>query len=100
VAHEDHLKTLIPKFPELEKKGAYKFKELLEKYNNFIFEINQSFYKPAGALVASIPIAPVSQTAANQAREAVEEQVMGAILKATGPDQSKEYIKKTLGASV
>ena len=97
VAHEDYLKTLIPKFPELEKKGAFKFKELLEKFNKFIFEINESFYKGVKE-VAPIPIP--AQTNVNEAREAVEEQVMGAILKATGPDQSKEYIKKTLGASV
>jgi hypothetical protein len=97
VVHEDYLKTLIPKFPELEKKGAFKFKELLEKFNKFIFEINESFYKGVKE-VAPIPIP--TQTNINEAREAVEEQVMGAILKTTGPDQSKEYIKKTLGASV
>jgi hypothetical protein len=97
VKHEDYLKTLIPKFPELEKKGAFKFKELLQKFNNFMFEINESFYK-ATKEIAPIPIP--SQTNVNAAREAVEEQVMGAILKATGPTESKAFIKKTLGASV
>jgi hypothetical protein len=98
VEHENHLKTLVPKFAELEKKGAFKFKELEKKFENFLYEINQSFYKVAP--VSSVPTSPVSQTAANQAREAVEQQVMGAILQTTGPNQSKEYIKKTLGASV
>jgi len=97
VKHEDYLKTLIPKFPELEKKGAYKFKELLQKFNKFIFEINESFYK---SVTPVIPAPLPAKTATNEAREAVEEQVMGAILKATGPDQSKEYIKKTLTTSV
>jgi hypothetical protein len=97
VAHENYLKTLVPKFAELEKKSAYKFKELLEKFNNFIYEINESFYNAAPK---ATPVATTIKTAANETHKAVEEQVMGAILKATGPDQSKEYIKKTLGASV
>jgi len=97
VAHEDYLKTLIPKFPELEKKGAFKFKELLEKFNKFMFEINESFYK---GVTPVIPAPLPAKTAANEARKAVEQQVMSAILETTGPNQSKEYIKKTLGASV
>jgi hypothetical protein len=62
-----------------------------------MFEINESFYKATKEIE---PIAIPTQTNVNEAREAVEEQVMGAILKATGPKESKAFIKKTLGASV
>jgi len=91
-----YLNTLIPDFKQLEGQGSYKFKDLLKRFSSYFYEINQSFYKSTEPVVKPVE-APVPD---NRQRDAVEQQVLGAILKTTGPDQSKEFIKKTIGASV
>jgi hypothetical protein len=94
--HKAYLNTLIPDFKQLEGQGSFKFKELLKRFGSYFYEINQSFYKPIDVIVKPVVI-PVDK---NKDRDAVEQQVLGAILKTTGPKESKDFIKKTLGATV
>ena len=84
--------AVIPSFYELRKKSMFKFNELIKKFNTFLYEINQSFIVQPGASAK-----PSTKQTADNEKEQIEQQIMGAIFQSVGPEKSKEYVIKQFG---
>jgi len=91
VKYKTYLNTLIPNLRVLQKLGAFKFAELMKRFNNYFYEINESYLKKVDKSAEDL----ANDEAAKKEREAIELEVKGAIYTATGSKMSDTYIQKS-----
>jgi hypothetical protein len=97
--YKENLNTLIPEYYALNQTSSFGFKDLLKKFNTFLFEINKTYIK-------KIDLSNLGSDKSDDksddkiGREAVEQNIIGAIMKSTGADKSKDYVTKEFRPAV
>jgi len=93
--YKTNLNMLIPEYYALSQTSSFGFKDLLKKFNTFLYEINKSHIK-----IIQLPKPVEDLSDEKLERQAVENKIVGAIMKSTGAEKSQEYVTKELRPAV
>jgi hypothetical protein len=94
--YKTQLNSLIPDFLKLKEQGGFNFDQMLKKFSIYFYELNQSFLN----LAEKEGLSEAEKAAQEKReREAIKQEIKGAILATTGPKESDKYVQKAFTPS-